>query len=68
MYSLRDKLPEMLATENKTALAKALGIGRTTLYRWQKDPEQIPVCKLRILAKIKGYTVVLQPDGTTYTL
>lgn len=64
----RNKLSDILKTDNKTALAKALGISRPTLDRYRRDPEEMPLKVLRRAASIKGYKVDIIPSKETYTL
>lgn len=66
--SKRNIMAEFLKTENKTALAKALGISRPTLDRYRRDPEEMPLKVLRRAASIKGYKVDIIPSKETYTL
>lgn len=68
MYSLRDILPDLLKTKSKAKLAEALGVSRPTLDRYIREPDSMSVKSLRILAKIGGYTINLEPSKTTYTI
>lgn len=68
MHSLREKLPELLRSENKSSLARALGISRSTLARYQKDPYSMPLVILKRVADLRGYTVRLDQSETSFTI
>lgn len=66
--SLRDMTADLFRSPNKSDLARALGISRPTLDRYQKNPDAVPLCILRRAASIKGYKVKLIPSDNDYTL
>ena len=68
MHSLRDIVPDFLRTNNKAALARALGVSRSTLERYIRSPEEMPVGTLRQLADMNGYTIEFHPKGIIYRL
>ncbi len=41
---------------NRPRLAKALGVSNNTLGRWKKDPDKIPVGKLKIWCRVLKLT------------
>lgn len=68
MHSLRDKLSELLQSDNKSGLARSLGISRSKLARYQADPYSMPLVILKRVADLRGYTVTLDPSKQSYTL
>lgn len=66
--SKRNIMAEFLKTENKTALAKALGISRPTLDRYRREPGKMPAEVLIRAATLKGCEISTEWGGTTYTL
>lgn len=68
MHSLRNILPDLLRSDNNSGLARALGISRSTLARYQKNPDVMPVGLLKRVADINGYKVRIEPKTQTYTL
>ena len=68
MKSLRDILPDLLKTNSKAGLAKPLGVSRPTLDRYIREPDTMTVKTLKLLAKIDGYSIWLEPKKQKYTL
>lgn len=52
--SHRDMREVLLQSHNDSALAKAVGVNRSTIQRWRAKPDSIPLGKAQILARIQG--------------
>lgn len=53
----RDMGEVLLMSRNDAALARAVGVSHTTIQRWRKQPDSIPLGKARLLSKIQGGTL-----------
>lgn len=63
----RDMMDVLLRTDNKTKLAKALGISRPTLDRYIRNPDTMPIRLVHILARVKGYRLHIDTIPHTYS-
>lgn len=52
--SHRDMREVLLQSHNDSALARAVGVNRSTIQRWRANPDVIPLGKAKLLAKIQG--------------
>lgn len=64
MRSMEDVL---LKSHNDAQLARAVGVSHTTIQRWRRSPETIPLGKAQILAKMQGGTLKLVTKEHAYT-
>lgn len=39
---------------NLSALARSCGVSYSTMYRWRKNPDDIPYGKLKEIARLRG--------------
>ena len=65
--SHRDMREVLLQSHNDSALAKAVGVNRSTIQRWRVKPDSIPLGKAKLLAKIQGYELGIKSVDHTYT-
>lgn len=56
---MMDIIFSLLDTGNDTELARLLGVSPSTVGRWKRNPEAMPLTALRKLARIRGYTLKL---------
>lgn len=62
----RDMDDVLLTSDNDAALARAVGVNRSTISRWRKNPDSIPVGMYRRLARIKSYRLTIERVPNTY--
>lgn len=65
--SHRDMKEVLLKSHNDSALAKAVGVNRSTIQRWRAKPDSIPLGKAKLLARIQGYELIISTVNHTYT-
>ena len=63
----RDMDEMVLSSENDSALARQMGVSRSTISRWRERPEIIPIGMYRKLAGLKSYQVQLKRIDKVYT-
>ena len=65
--SNRDMTDVLFSFPSVSAMARKLGIHRTTLQRYRENPESAPLWVIRRLAKEKGCQLQIETINHTYT-
>lgn len=62
-----DRVYELLKG-NASHIAKQLGVAPSTIGRWKKDTDMVPVGMVNRLAKIKGYSLKIIRQERSFDL